>query len=212
MTKSNSVGIDVMKKIQIRFADQNDAAAMLAIYTPYIRDTAITFEYDVPSVTEFAGRIETVTAQFPWLLCEVDGQAAGYAYASRFRPRAAFQWDAEVSVYLSPAFQRMGIATALYNCLESILLAQGYRNLYALITHPHPASEGLHTSRGYRTLGVYHGTGFKFGKWHDLTVMEKQLAPLSGEPLPCKPYFALEPTFLAEECRIAVDLIQVRKS
>lgn len=200
-----------MKNIQIRFADQNDAAAMLAIYAPYIRDTAITFEYEVPSAAEFAGRVESVTAQFPWLLCEVDGQAAGYAYASRFRPRAAFQWDAEVSIYLSPAFQRMGIATALYNCMESILLAQGYRNLYALITHPHPASEGLHASRGYRTLGIYRGTGYKFGKWHDLAVMEKQIAPLELDPLPCKPCSALEQSFLQAQCEKAAALIRERK-
>jgi Sortase and related acyltransferases len=198
-----------MKELKIRFADPGDAETMLNVYAPYVRDTAITFEYEVPSVQEFAGRVENVTTLFPWLICEsADGGTAGYAYASRFRPRAAFQWDAEVSVYLSPEFHRGGIGSALYGCMEAILLAQGYRNLYALITHPNAASEGFHRSKGYCALGIYHKTGFKFGKWHDLIVMEKQLAPLPENPEPCRPYTELDEAFLSEQLQKAEEKLR----
>lgn len=200
------------KDVRVRFADTEDAAELLNIYTPYITDTAITFEYVIPPVEDFAGRIESVMQSFPWLVCEVDGKPAGYAYASRFRPRAAFQWDAEVSVYLSAEFHRSGIGSALYDCLEAILKEQGYLNLYALITHPHPASEGFHAGRGYRPLGIYHGTGYKFGKWHDLIVMEKQLAPLPENPFPCKKYNELNKVFLTEQLKRAEDKIRARQA
>lgn len=192
-----------MKDIKIRAAQISDAAPLLGIYAPYIRDTAITFEYEVPPAEEFAGRIEAVTRSFPWLVCEIDGHAAGYAYTASFRPRAAFQWDAEVSVYLSPEYHRMGIASVLYACMESVVREQGYLNLYALITHPNPVSEGFHTSRGFRPLGIYQRTGYKFGKWHDLIVMEKQLASLPERPEPCKTVHELDSEFLSEQIRAA---------
>lgn len=192
-----------MKNVKIRVAEKKDAAAILNIYAPYIKDTAITFEYEVPSAEEFAGRIEAVTRTFPWLICEIDGQTAGYAYASLFRPRAAFQWDAEMSVYLSPDFHRMGIASALYACMENVLHEQGYLNLYALITHPNPVSEGFHADRGYRSLGIYQRTGYKFGKWHDLIVMEKQLAPLPSSPQPCRTFHEIDPDYFSEQLQKA---------
>lgn len=188
-----------MKQIKVRFANIGDAKTMLEIYAPYVRDTAITFEYEVPGLKDFKNRIQTVTNQFPWLICEMDGQAAGYAYAARFRPRAAFQWDAEVSIYLAPEFHHMGIAAALYSCMETILREQGYINLYALITHPHPASEGFHRSQGYYALGVYKNTGYKFGKWYDLIVMEKQLASFPEKPEPCMPFYELDEEFLIQQ-------------
>lgn len=153
----------MMKKVIVRIATSEDAPSLLAVYEPYIRETAITFEYEVPSAAEFAQRIRSVSPGFPWIVCEIDGQTAGYAYASRFRPRAAFQWDAEVSIYLCESCHRLGIASALYACMEEFLTQQGYFNLYALITHPHPASEGFHAHRGFRPLGIYKATGYKFG-------------------------------------------------
>lgn len=198
-----------MKNLEIRNAGKKDTCTLLDIYAPYIRNTAITFEYDVPSAEEFLTRIETVTHTFPWLICEVDGTVAGYAYAAPFKTRAAFQWDAEMSVYLSPSFQRMGIASALYSCMEVILAKQGYLNLYALITHPNPISEGFHSSRGYRPVGIYRNTGYKFGKWHDLIVMEKQLAPLPVNPQPCKAYPELAAEFISEQFRQAEHKIRV---
>ncbi len=197
-----------MKEISIRIADKNDAPALIGIYAPYINDTAITFEYVVPPVEEFASRIQVTTHDFPWLVCEIDGKPAGYAYASHFKTRAAFQWDAEMSVYLSSEFHRLGIASALYNCLENILREQGYLNLYALITHPNPVSEGFHASRGYRQVGIYHSTGFKFDKWHDLIVLEKQLAPLPAVPAPCRTFHELDKDFFSEQLHRAEEKIR----
>lgn len=197
-----------MNEVKIRIAGEKDASALLDIYTPYIKETAITFEYEIPPVEEFAGRIQTITRDFPWLICEIDGHTAGYAYASHFKTRAAFQWDAEMSVYLSSEYHRLGIASALYNCLENTLREQGYLNLYALITHPHPVSEGFHTNRGYRPIGIYHSTGFKFDQWYDLIVMEKQLAPLSQKPNPCKTYHELSADFLSEQLHLTEEKIQ----
>lgn len=201
-----------MKEFRVRFAVREDAPALLNLYTPYIRDTAITFEYEVPSVPEFAGRIETVLQTHPWLVCEADGAAAGYAYAAPFRPRAAFRWDAETSVYLAPAFQRRGVASALYRCLEAILTEQGCRNAYALITHPHPASEGFHRSMGYRPLCVYRGAGCKFGRWYDLAVLEKRLLPLTENPEPFRPFPELTEAFLTEQLRRAEKELNRRAS
>jgi comEA protein len=132
--------------IQLRIAEKSDAPKLLDIYAPYVRNTSITFEYEVPSQEEFSRRVENITKIFPWILCEIDGKTAGYIYASSFRSRAAFQWDAELSAYLSPDFHRMGIATALYGCLQAVIREQGYLNLYALITVPNPASIGFHES------------------------------------------------------------------
>lgn len=197
-----------MNDVKIHIAGEKDAPALLDIYAPYIKETAITFEYTVPPVVEFAERIQSTTRDFPWLVCEIDGKTAGYAYASHFKTRAAFQWDAEMSIYLSPEFHRLGIASALYSCLENILKEQGYLNLYALITHPHPVSEGFHSSRGYRTVGIYHNTGNKFDKWYDLIVMEKQLAALPDQPTPCKTYHELNKEYVSEQIRLTEDKIR----
>ncbi len=172
---------------QIRLAVPEDAGALLGIYAPYVTDTAVTFEYAVPSEEDFRVRIQAVLEQFPWLVCEADGKIAGYAYASPFQKRAAYQWDAELSVYVSPPFHRQGVAKALYEKLLPILKMQGYYNLYALITLPNPASIGFHQSYGFETAGVYHGTGFKFNKWHDMAVLEKRLRDFSYDETPQKP-------------------------
>lgn len=140
---------------QIRLAVPEDTGALLGIYAPYVTDTAVTLEYTVPSEEDFRVRIQAVLEQFPWLVCEADGKIAGYAYASPFQKRAAYQWDAELSVYVSPL--------------------------------PNPASIGFHQSYGFETAGVYHGTGFKFNKWHDMTVLEKRLRDFSYNETPQKP-------------------------
>lgn len=199
-----------MNHVTVRIARPQDAPAMLAVYEPYILETAITFEYEVPAAAEFEGRVRAVLPGFPWLVCEIDGETAGYAYASRFRPRAAFQWDAEVSVYLSARFHRLGIASALYDCMESILTKQGYLNLYALITHPNEASEAFHAGKGYTPVGIYRATGFKFGQWHDLIVMEKQLAPLPQTPAPCTPFPELEPGWVQAQLCLAQKKTEAR--
>lgn len=189
-----------INSIAVRFATPADTPELLAIYEPYIISTSITFEYDVPAVAEFQKRIERVTAQFPWLVCEVNGKIAGYVYAAPHYERAAFQWDAEVSVYLAKPFQRCGIASALYHCLFELVAKQGYCNLYALITVPNEASIGFHQSCGFQLVGTYPHTGYKFGSWHDMSVLEKPLGDFypSFPPQPIKSIHDLDSGFVAK--------------
>lgn len=152
---------------RIRLAEPSDAAAIQAIYAPYVENTPISFEVETPSIREMARRISETLELFPWLVCEVDSAVAGYAYASRHQARTAYQWSANVSVYLSPHFHRRGIGRALYTSLFRCLAVQGYYNLYAGITLPNPASVGLHEAMGFQKVGIYPAVGWKSGVWYD---------------------------------------------
>ena len=118
----------------IRIAEERDIPAILEIYGPYVLNTTITFEYDVPTREEFTRRFRDITRQFPWLVYEEDGEILGYAYASAPYARAAYAWCAEPSVYLKPEARGRGIGRKLYAALEQILDCQGYQVLYALVT------------------------------------------------------------------------------
>ncbi len=168
---------------RIRLAIQEDAAAILSIYEPYIENTAITFETEKVSVEDFKGRMAKIQVQFPWLVYEVDGRVAGYAYASYYRERAAYAWDCECSVYISGEAHRKGIATKLYEELFARLREQGYRNVYAFITYPHDSSVELHRKFGFREVGIFYKTGYKLGTWWDLMVMEKAIGDFRQEPV-----------------------------
>ena len=159
----------------IRRAAAGDAAALLDIYAPYIRDTAITFEYDVPAAEEFAARIGDIARTHPYLVCERDGRPVGYAYAHNIRERAAYDWAAELSIYLAPEAQGQGAGTALYRCLIDLLAMQNLRILYGCVTLPNEKSERLHEKLGFAPVGVWHGAGWKFGRWHDVGWLEKRL-------------------------------------
>ena len=174
-----------MSDISIRMATLEDAPAMISIYEPYIIGTAITFEYETISVETMQGRMEVVQKQFPWLVYELEGRVVGYAYCSRFKERAAFDWDCECSVYIDEKEHRKGIATALYTKLFELVTRQGYYNIYALITYSHENSVALHKKFGFTEVGVYKKTGYKMGKWWDLLVMEKKIH--SFEEIPMKP-------------------------
>jgi phosphinothricin acetyltransferase len=130
----------------IRPATPADADACAAIYAPYVTDTAITFETEVPTSEEMAGRIATAIA---WVVAEDEDRVTGYAYAGRFHPRAAYRWACEVSVYLEPGRRRTGAGRALYDVLLRDLADRGYRMAIAGMTLPNPASEGLHRDLGY---------------------------------------------------------------
>lgn len=182
----------------IRKAAVGDAAALLDIYAPYIQDTAVTFEYTVPPAAEFAGRIAETAADYPYLVLERDGVPQGYAYAHRLRERAAFDWDAELSVYLSPAVQGQGAGGVLYRCLIDLLERQGVRRLYGCVTLPNAASERLHTALGFVPAGVWHRSGWKHGRWHDVGWFEKMLGGAQA-PQPIVPFGALPPREI-EEC------------
>ena len=159
----------------IRIATEADVPAMLAIYAPYILTTTYTFEYEVPAREEFLNRFRAVTAQFPWLVWEEEGRILGYVYASRPYARAAYAWCAEPSVYLLPEAQGRGIGKALYRELESLLTAQGYIKVYALITSRNEASLAFHRAAGYRFTAELTDCGFKMGMWHGIVWMEKTL-------------------------------------
>jgi phosphinothricin acetyltransferase len=130
-------------------------------------------------------RIEKRLALAPWLVYEIEGAVAGYAYASAFRDRAAYQWSVEVSAYVSPSARGQGVARSLYETLFRLLAMQGFRNAYAGITLPNAASIALHSAVGFSPVGVYRNVGYKNGAWHDVAWYARELAvPLSPPPLP----------------------------
>lgn len=168
--------------IAIREARDADAEQIAAIYAPYVRDTAISFEVEPPSPSEIASRLKAVTAMYPWLVC-ADGDALlGYAYATRHRERAAYQWSVDVSVYIRADAQRRGIGRALYSTLLPLGAAQGFCNAYGGITLPNASSIGLHEAMGFTAVGVYRAVGFKLGAWHDVGWWELALQPRPTAP------------------------------
>jgi phosphinothricin acetyltransferase len=174
------------RKPPIRIARAGDAREIQAIYAPYVRDTAISFERDPPSVEEMARRIERVLALCPWLVWEEGGRVVGYAYAGPHKERHAYQWSVDVSAYVDREFHGRGIGGALYRELLSILRGQGFFNAYGGITLPNAASVALHESAGFAPLCVYRGVGFKLGRWHDVGWWELRLAELPRDPAPPK--------------------------
>ena len=185
-------------KLTIRPAVPADAPVLLAIYAPYVRETAITFEYEVPSEEEFAGRIRAVRARYPYLVAESDGEAVGYAYAGPFKDRAAYDWAVESTVYVRHDRKRQGIGRALYAALEDALRAMGILNFYACIAVPETADEYLtadsvafHERLGFQTVGRFENCGCKFGRWYHMVWMEKRLGAHRPDPSPIVPFPAL---------------------
>ena len=170
----------------LRFADERDTPACLAIYAQYI-ETSITFETILPSEAEFAGRIRSYGAVYPWLIAEEDGNVLAYAYAHRAQERAAYGWNAELSVYVSEAAAGRGLGTRLYRALLELLKAQGIRTAYGVVTMPNDASAALHKKLGFRLLGTYHNTGYKNGRWRDVVWFEKHIGSFEGAPEPVRP-------------------------
>jgi phosphinothricin acetyltransferase len=152
----------------IRFAAETDATQILDIYAPIVADTAISFEEVAPSRPEMAGRIRSTLERYPWLACEEGGRLLGYAYATEFQPRSAYQWSVEVSTYVRPEARRKGVASALYTSLIGILRIQGFVNALAGIALPNDASVALHEQFGFRPVGVLQDIGFKMTQWHDV--------------------------------------------
>jgi phosphinothricin acetyltransferase len=175
----------------IRLVEEEDAAGVLAIYAPVVRETAISFELEPPSLEEMRGRIRSLETRLPWLVCSEGPSIWGYAYADRFRTRAAYQWSAEVTVYVSPSRQRRGVARALYSSLLAALRLLGYRNAFAGIAQPNPASVALHEALGFRPAGVFRAAGFKLGRWHDVGWWQLELAPLGRPDAPPQQVAAL---------------------
>ena len=162
--------------MQIRNADPDrDGAACAAVYSPYVRDTAISFEEDPPDAAELTRRMKRVTARYPWLVAEDGPTVVGYAYASRHRDRAAYRWTAEVAIYIAPAHRRQGLGRALYGTLLDLLTDQHLQLACAGITLPNAASVALHESCGFELVGIYRRIGFKHGAWHDVGWWQRRL-------------------------------------
>lgn len=171
--------------IKLRLASAGDAPQVLDIYAPYIRETAITFELEVPELDAFARRLAGISSRYPYIVAEESGGIMGYAYAAEQHERAAYQWNASLSVYLAPEARGRGLGTRLYRALMELLAQLGYRNFYGLVTLPNEASMKLHRKMGFSELCVLRRTGYKFGKWHDVAWVEK--AAGSFEDVPQKP-------------------------
>jgi L-amino acid N-acyltransferase YncA len=131
-----------------------------------------------------ARRVASTLPGLPWLVCDRSGEVLGYAYAGGHRSRAAYQWSVEVSAYVGEPWHRRGIGLALYESLFRVLVLQGYVNAYAGVTLPNPASEGLHSAAGFAPVGVYHGIGWKAGRWHDVLWLERRLSATADAPRP----------------------------
>lgn len=173
---------------KIRPATVADTVALLEIYAPYVTDTAITFEYEIPSEAAFQQRIQTLLGRYPYLVAEQAGQAVGYAYAGPFHPRAAYGWAAEVSIYLRRDCRGQGLGRTLYEQLETACRNMGLQNLYACIAAPvspdpylDDGSVQFHTHMGYALCGRFQRCGYKFGRWYDMVWMEKLLG---SHPIP----------------------------
>lgn len=179
------------KKINIRVATLDDAQDILNIYSYYVEHSSLTFEYDVPTLEEFKGRISKTLEFYPYLVAELDGEIIGYAYAGRFHPRAAYAWDAEMSIYLKKDVRGRGIGKNLYLLLENILKEQHIIKTIAHITLPVDEysdfnSMQFHEHMGYHLAGRIDYLGYKFGRWYTGTYMDKLIGtPLDNMPEVC---------------------------
>jgi L-amino acid N-acyltransferase YncA len=174
----------VEEETVIRLARSEDAAQVAAIYEPFVSGTSTSFEYAVPDPSETASRIALALSHAPYLVYEVEGEVLGFAYASKHRERAAYQWSVDVSVYIHERARRRGVGRALYTSLFALLRLQGFYTAHAGITLPNPASVGLHEALGFRPVGVYRSVGFKHGAWHDVGWWQLALRERMGTPDP----------------------------
>lgn len=166
----------------LRPATQADAAALAAIYRPYVLETPVSFELAPPDAAEMAGRIAKALSRWAWLVHEgADGRVRGYAYAGAYAERPSYRWSVMTSVYSLPERHRRGDGRALYTALLGLLRLQGFEQAMAGITLPNPGSEGLHAAMGFEPVGVYRRAGFKLGRWHDIGHFQRPLQTDSGQ-------------------------------
>ena len=186
-------------EITIRTAREEDAAKLLEIYRPYVEKTAISFEYDVPSLEAFRSRIKNILKKHPYLIAEIEGEIAGYAYTSDFVGRAAYDHSSELTIYLKENMRKMGIGKKLYHALEGISRAQNITNLYACIGYPEKEDEYLtrnsaefHQHLGYQIVGKFYNCGCKFGRWYHMVWAEKIIGTHESIPAPVIPFPELD--------------------
>lgn len=180
-------------EITIRTATEKDAPYLLDIYAPYIQNTAITFEYEIPSLQEFTNRISQVLQKYPYFVAIVDNKIVGYTYAHAYGQRAAYAWTAEVSIYVAQDSRNIGIGKKLYEALEKALQKQNIINLIACVAYTQRQDEHLnknslefHMHMGYQISGKLHCCGYKFHKWYDIIHLQKYIGSHNTEPSPIK--------------------------
>lgn len=173
-----------MNEFVIRFAEKNDAEAILKIYAPYVISTSITFEYAVPIIDEISSRVEKTKENYPYIVCELNNQVIGYAYASRYKVRDAYDWNVELSIYVDKKYTHKGVGRGLYTCILQILAHQNVKNVYSIITSPNKSSVKLHEFFGFKKLGFYPNCGYKLDSWHDIIIMGKNLGDYKEPPKP----------------------------
>lgn len=181
--------------MNFRLATPADSEALLKIYAQYI-DTSITFEYKLPTNAEFTERIKDIVSVYPYVLCEFEGEIVGYAYAHRHLQRQAYQWNAQLSVYIDKNHHSKGVGKGLCLAVIELLRLQGVKTLYSLITQPNPSSERLHSVLGFTLIGTYHNTGYKNGRWRDVCIYEKALGEYNLAPKPITAITQLDKTLV----------------
>lgn len=186
-------------ELVIRAVTEDDAEALLSIYGYYVRETAVSFEYETPGIDVFRARIRRVKEEYPYLAAVLDGELVGYAYAVRFKERAAYGWSVETTIYLRRDMKRRGIGGRLYAALEDMLRRQGVLNLNACIACPESEDEYLtldsarfHERMGYARVGEFHRCACKFGRWYNIVWMEKAIGEHTAEPAPIRPWPEIE--------------------
>lgn len=190
------MGDAMHEDIAIRNATIEDAHLLAAIYAPYVLDTAITFEYEPPTVGEFAARMRETLKFYPYLVAELEGEVVGYAYAGAFKGRPAYDWAVETSIYVARGYAGKGIGCALHDGLESCLRSQGVLNMYACVAVPDGEedetltrnSQRFHSHLGYRLVGEFYRCGHKGGRWYNMVWMEKMIGEHRPDQRPVKPF------------------------
>jgi phosphinothricin acetyltransferase len=176
-------------RLRLRAATADDAAAIAALYAPYVEGSIISFETEAPDAGAMRGRIEAGGDLYPWLAAVDDADGlVGYAYASAFRPRPAYRYTVETTVYVRQGLHGRGIGRFLYAPLLAILEAQGFTQAFGAITLPNPASAALHERLGFVRAGTYRQVGWKQDGWWDVGLWQRSLAPMQVAPIELKPW------------------------
>ena len=175
----------------IRIARDDDADAIHAIYAPIVRDSAITFETELPTAATLRERMRAKLQHYPWLVWEEAGEVLAYAYAGRFRERAAYDWIAETSIYVHADARRRGIARQLYGALLELMRLQGINQAVGVISLPGETSVAMHEAMGFEPAGVWRQAGYKLGRWWDVGVWQKTLQAPSNPPSAVTPFDTL---------------------
>ena len=161
--------------MKIRPATTADAAAIVAIYAPYVEQTVITFDLEVPTVESYQTKIQMIQQTHPFFVAESAGEVVGYAYASSYYGRAAYVQTAEISLYIRQTERQSGVGTCLYQTLETALREQGVQTLLSCLAYPNDASEQFHLKHGFHRVGHFEKVGYKFGQWHDTIWLQKHI-------------------------------------